>query len=208
MTYDRITQLQDKVDQMAHMLFNSLGVIQRDALPAELPGSGRPVVGGPAVTGAGGGGEVNHDMDANGNPRKEGGGEEGSTSTATGSKASIEEYSNLIAKTVGEIDLLVGSLPPHAMVPDGAGSGSGSVMDEDELRVLEEQSREAGEILKGEVREGEMYLGEVKQALRRICSVRAAATQEEAGKGGGSGAKKHRRGSSASSAVSEKKIKI
>eukprot|EP01137_Pigoraptor_chileana_P028372 Opistho-2@12267 len=36
MATDRITQLQDKIDQMAHMLFNSVGLLQRFSLQTPL----------------------------------------------------------------------------------------------------------------------------------------------------------------------------
>jgi len=162
---DRITQLQDAVNQQADNMCNSIGVIQQFAKPSPIliGGVSKPTLnasqGGPGSSSASGGNQQPQDYPV--------------------------LFAQLIARTAKDIDVLIDSLPSEDSSPE---------LQVAALRRLEIENQEAAQRLQDTVAKGEALLDKIQTILSEIANsqLKAMRTQhlravEGSGGGGGGG---------------------
>ncbi|RZF40571.1 hypothetical protein LSTR_LSTR013285 [Laodelphax striatellus] len=159
---DRLTQLQDLINQQAEYFCNSIGILQQFSTPSKFSGFDRSGGGGgggaggctPSSVGGGGGGGVlanqNNQNQAN---------QQLQTNQASNQDDYATLFATLIARTAKDIDVIIESLP---------NDDSSTELQIASLRLLEQENQEAAERLEEVVRRGEVLLEQVQAALADI----------------------------------------
>jgi len=155
---DRLTQLQDAVNQQADNFTNSLGILQQSATPTPFQGisasnkSKSDTAAGKSSTDAT---EKIASNAVNGN-----------TATAVNGASQLQQqedhtnlFAQLISRTAKDIELLIDSLPAEE---------SSLQLQEASLIELEKQNSEAAQKLEDVVKQGEAILQEIQSALHDV----------------------------------------
>lgn len=137
---DRLTQLQDSLNQLAEHFCNSIGIIQQTALITSQ--QNKEETGAASVGSSAAGPGVNH--------------VQSNDVTQDGHGAL---FATLVTRTVKDIDFIVNSLPCEKSTPQSQ---------TESLQSLESENRIAGEKLEKVVEDGEKLLAEIRASLGEI----------------------------------------
>jgi len=147
---DRLTQLQDAVNQQADNFTNSLGILQQSATPTPFQGiskSKSDSAGKGAADNADKGNAVNGNSAVNG------------ASQLQQQEDHTNLFAQLIARTAKDIELLIDSLPSEE---------SSLQLQEASLIELEKHNSEAAQKLEDVVKQGEAIRQEIQSALHDV----------------------------------------
>jgi len=158
---DRLTQLQDAVNQQADNFTNSLGILQQSATPTPFQGisaaksKSDPAAGKNSTDAA----EKNASNAVNGNASTTANSEVNGANQLQQQEDHTNLFAQLIARTAKDIELLIDSLPAEE---------SSLQLQEASLIELEKQNSEAAQKLEDVVKQGEAILQEIQSALHDV----------------------------------------
>lgn len=161
---DRVTQLQDAINELADLMCNAIGILQQEAEPSKFSSISQ---GGDPNNGPGGyrlssnenspqSDSFNHNQ-AGANPTNESG--------VAASRQSINYFAKTIVKTAKDIDILIDSLPSFESTT--------------ELQVAAIEQLQADNILERDrlehlVSQGQVLLSTVQSSLLHVCEAQIA----------------------------------
>lgn len=147
---DRLTQLQDCVNEMASQMCNAVGVLQQFAPPCPF-------------------GDNFDAMDTSAPPQTAGSENDGATGFALlEQEENARLFARLIAQTAKDIDLLIDSLPNDDVAMEVQMGG---------LRQLEKFNQDAARQLESTVADGQKLLEKIQDALDELAKTQMATTK-------------------------------